>query len=385
MSHKFTPTLPDEIEFRQLPMASEASFQSGPVRIEALDTLRFIAAMIVVVGHGAAVLPEFSVPWAMKGLMNAKSAVALFFILSGYVLHLSFRSKALHWRPLTAFTIKRALRLYPLHFVALGLAAAAVSFFPLQESPALMGAEYTRESIASYDHSDIRQWLHQGSLISSGINTSFVNPPIWTLAVEMRISLIFPLIAFVIARLGLRSAGILTALSFLCAPWVASKTIASVGMIPLFCLGAFAAQLLGKMPTSQRSALWLLLPGLFVYSLAEWMGRQMLGNLGPFYMAGLGSALMIAAIIRHPSLASSMSHPLLVQLGQCSYGIYLLHFPLLLMLTCTMQRYGLSLQAMLPCLVAFTIALAWVLFRLVERPFMELGRKWSARVVPPGT
>ena len=46
------------------------------------------------------------------------------------------------------------------------------------------------------------QWLHQASLISSGMDTTFINLPIWTLAAEMRISQPFLLIAFVVARTG---------------------------------------------------------------------------------------------------------------------------------------------------------------------------------------
>jgi len=235
-----------------------------------------------------------------------------------------------------------------------------------------MNAEYARETL-SHNHHDARQWLQQASLISGGMDTTFVNPPIWTLAAEMRISLIFPLIAFVIARTGLVTSGILTVLSFLLGPWLASKTIATVGMIPLFCLGAFTAQWMNTVPTSQRSGLWVMLPGLVLYSAAAWMGRGLLGKEAPFYVAGLGAALMIAAMVCHPRLARPFSTPALVRLGQLSYGIYLLHFPLLLAVTWAIERAGASGQMILPGVLAVTLVLSWVLFRAVEKPFIARG------------
>jgi peptidoglycan/LPS O-acetylase OafA/YrhL len=275
-------------------MSPSATETRGHQRIEALDTLRFFSALDVVLELSHTVFPAFVVPAPLHGLFSAYSAVALFFVLSGYVLHLSVRSKDLHWRNLGAFTIKRVFRLYPLHFVALLLAAAVVFLLPLKDCAMLMNAEYSSETL-THNHHDARQWLQQASLISGGMDTTFVNPPIWTLAAEMRISLIFPLIAFVVARTGLGTSGILTVLSFLLGPWLASKTIATVGMIPLFCLGAFTAQWMNTVPTSQRSGLWVMLPGLVLYSAAAWMGRGLLGKEAPFYVAGLGAALMIAA------------------------------------------------------------------------------------------
>lgn len=269
-------------------------------------------------------------------------------------------------------------RLYPLHFVALLLAACAVFLLPIKDCAMLMNAECARETL-THEHHNARQWVHQALLISGGMDTTFANPPIWTLAAEMRISLIFPVVAFVVARTGLVTSGILTALGFLLGPWMASKTIATVGMIPLFSLGAFTAQWMSTVPTSQRSGLWVMLPGLVLYSAAAWMGRDLLGKEAPFYVAGLGSAIMIAAIVRHPRLARPFSTPVLVRLGQLSDGVYLLHFPLLLAETWAVERAGASGQMILPCLVVATLLLSWVLFRTVEKPFIALGLRYARR------
>jgi peptidoglycan/LPS O-acetylase OafA/YrhL len=103
------------------------------------------------------------------------------------------------------------------------------------------------------------------------------------------------------------------------------------------------------------------------------MGRETLGKEAPFYVAGLGAAFMIAALVRHPRLADPLSHPILVQLGQLSYGIYLLHFPLLLAVTWAVEKVGASGQMILPGVLAVTLVLSWVLFRAVENPFMAWG------------
>jgi peptidoglycan/LPS O-acetylase OafA/YrhL len=120
--------------------------------------------------------------------------------------------------------------------------------------------------------------------------------------------------------------------------------------------------------------------GLVLYSAAAWVGRDMLGKEAPFYLAGLGAALMIAAMVRHPRLARPFSTPVLVRLGQLSYGVYLLHFPLLLAVTWAVERAGASGQMILPCLVVVTLALSWVLFHTVEKPFIAWGRRLSGSI-----
>ncbi len=354
---------------------------AGPRRIAGLDTLRFLAALMVVVAHARGVYRLFEAPWPVEGVMNAYSAVALFFVLSGYVLHQSCVAAGFGPRAYGSFVVRRVLRLYPLHLVALGLAAVVILALPLGGSPLLGSSEYAQETIARGDHHDLRQWLNQAILVGGGMDSTFANPPIWTLAAEMRISLLFPLLSLLVARTGIRTAAVLTLVSMACGPWLAKVTLPTAGMVPLFLLGALAAKAGDCIPGLRRTPGWLFWAGLVVYAMAACTSRTPFGRLGLFYVAGLGSALMMLVVAHHEGFARRLSHPVLVGLGLCSYGIYLLHFPLLLLVTWAAGRAGAPPAAILPALLVLVIPLAWILYHAVERPFIVLGRRLSGRKI----
>jgi peptidoglycan/LPS O-acetylase OafA/YrhL len=79
--------------------------------------------------------------------------------------------------------------------------------------------------------------------------------------------------------------------------------------------------------------------------------------------------------------------PLLRFLGGISYGIYLVHVPCLNAVEGALHHFtsgnsGLFLELVqLIGTMAVATAVAWCLFRLVERPLISLGRRWSARAI----
>jgi peptidoglycan/LPS O-acetylase OafA/YrhL len=129
-------------------------------RIEALDSLRFLAALAVVLEHTASVV-GYGVPrfFPLAGMANAYSAVALFFVLSGYVLQRSWKTP-LTVQSYAAFQVRRIFRLYPLHVVGLGFAALLLFFVPLGNSDLLTQSDYARDPIKNHDHHDVRQWVN---------------------------------------------------------------------------------------------------------------------------------------------------------------------------------------------------------------------------------
>ena len=288
-------------------------------------------------------------PSPLRGLFSAYSAVALFFVLSGYVQHLSFRSKGLHWCNLGAFTHKRVFRRYPLHLVALLLAAVVVFLLPLKDCAMLMHAEYARETL-THDHHECepvaapsladQRWdghdIHQSADLDAGGGD-----------------------AHLAAVSADRVRGRADRYFHLGYPHGAELSAGSVGgeqdhrhgghdPLVLFRRVYGAADGRAARTATRRSGVWVMVTGLVIYSAAAWIGRGLLGKEAPLYVAGLGSALMIAAMVRHPRLARPFSTPFLVRLGQLSYGIYLLHFPLLLAVTWDVERAGASGQ-MIPC------------------------------------
>jgi peptidoglycan/LPS O-acetylase OafA/YrhL len=97
-------------------------------------------------------------------------------------------------------------------------------------------------------------------------------------------------------------------------------------------------------------------------------------------LEGLFSAGLIMAIVTSTPKASALQHPLLVWLGNISYGIYLLHVPSVFLSARLMDVAGMNaglLRAVLLVAVAVVITLvaAQLMYLLVEKPFNTFGRR----------
>jgi peptidoglycan/LPS O-acetylase OafA/YrhL len=94
-------------------------------RYKPLDSLRGLAALFVFFGHYLGIWGDiFShknlVETPLGILFNGTASVMLFFVLSGFVLSLPFINGEKPLK-LTAFYVKRILRIYPAFIFAIGL------------------------------------------------------------------------------------------------------------------------------------------------------------------------------------------------------------------------------------------------------------------------
>ena len=315
---------------------------------------------------------RFSPPAWLVPALNAYSAVAFFFVLSGFVLHLSLQRRPIAISTVTGFLVKRVFRLYPLFFISLLVAGLALTQPSIATNPFVAGSAYTAATVLDQNHADGFQWLMQLTLISPWTDNTFVNPPMWTLAAEMRISLLFPFLSFLTRKLESRGLLLLTFALFLVSPFLARFTIPTLAMVPLFFLGVVIAEWvrLGK-----GTELWLpaLLTGIALYGVAPWVGSQTQGLTAHLYVAGWGGGLVILALTACQRLSSLLGHPRLRFLGECSYGVYILHFPFILWLVCRDPLTSAGGAAFFSAVWALTIASSFLLFHLIEAPCIRAG------------
>lgn len=165
------------------------------MRFERIDQLRGFAALAVVVCHfavsaynGAPNAGEPPLPWLRLVLGFGYLGVPLFFVISGFCIHLP-QAQALarvgavapDWR---RFFRRRFLRLYPPYVAALAVAVLLLLFatgtLPVP-CPAV---------------------LLQALLLHTFHPATFdgVNPPAWTLAVEAQLYLAYPIVLALVAR-----------------------------------------------------------------------------------------------------------------------------------------------------------------------------------------
>ncbi len=149
-------------------------------RIGALTTTRAVAALMVVIFHyGCNVFP-FNLQEHF--FRQGNIAVGYFFVLSGFVLYLSYADKGVTYKD---FIVRRLARIWPLYVFAILLA----SVYPLYK--------YYIESLQPEPHFGMSLFLNI-TLLQAYIPgyALTVNSPGWSLSVEMFFYLLFPLLLY---------------------------------------------------------------------------------------------------------------------------------------------------------------------------------------------
>lgn len=376
--------------------ATDANSASAPrVRIGVLDSLRGIAALSVLLFHALSFIPElaptlevmrpaFLVEPSLKTflltltplslLWKGLEPVILFFVLSGFVLSLPYhRNNAPSY---LAFVIRRACRLLLPCAVSVLAAALAVELVGQYHAQGI----YARFN-AIWDEPVTSSVLLRHLLLLEPENYP-LNTSIWTLYHEWRVSLIFPLLILLVrtgtgpaAAVSLFGVGLAIAERKL----LGSHHLGSLYFLPYFVLGVVLASrrhaVIERIKASSswgRAGLWFICFLLLVV-------RPLLPFIETFenLAVGFGTALLIALILGSPTAQALLERPALTWLGRVSFSLYLVHIPLLLTGIRVLPE-AMPLPARLTLLVLLSLALSELMYRAVERPSMQLGRRLTA-------
>lgn len=99
--------------------------QANPSSIEALTSIRFFAALCVLLYHsgGPAISSLSATPEAVKNFFaNGYLGVTFFFVLSGFILTHVYFGKLHNGRAVQQYALARFARIYPVYLLALLLA-----------------------------------------------------------------------------------------------------------------------------------------------------------------------------------------------------------------------------------------------------------------------
>lgn len=342
---------------------------TGTHELRALTSVRGIAAWMVVLYHirlSIAGLPDGWVRFFAKGYL----AVDFFFLLSGFVIWLSWGSRLREsgWREVPHFLQKRIARVWPLHLVVLGGAVALAVLL------AVMG----RHNPAEFPFGELP--LHVFLLQNWGLTGKLAwNDPAWSISCELAAYLAFPLLVRAVDWRTLPSwlvASAAAAFLLILAAVMANQPtlghdIARLGLVR--CLTEFAAG-------SAICALWLRwkaaprLPALLAFgfsatAVSGWaMGLPETLAI-PFAFAGLLLGLALTSGLRgNPLDAAPLRY-----LGEISYATYLSHFMLFVVFKLAFVDDAHAVPPVLVALyLAMVLACSVALYHLVERP----AQKW---------
>lgn len=331
----------------------------GSAQIDALQHLRALAAVLVVVYHVALRAGQPS-SFVVGGV-----GVDIFFVVSGCVMWLSSQRARLDLRQFLAHRIARIVPLYWAVtgiYVVIGLLAPAVSPWP---------------------------GLHLAELLMSIGFVPYRNPageilpmvgPGWTLNLEVFFYLIF---AFTVIRL--RSLGLLLLyLATLAAIGVfVPRDAAAVwvfytnGMLLEFAAGALVARCwLTRPPWFRSRRLAVTMIGLAVVGLAC---SQLLA-FEPYWSRllvwGLPALGLVLGLLMLEASGARLRSRLLSQIGDASYSLYLLHT---LVIAMVYKFVGPHMLALLAVSLPLACVLAHQSFRHLEKP----AARWVlARLLP---
>ncbi len=379
------------------PVAGAAPGETPDVTFPALDTLRAVGAIAVLTTHVAFWAGDYTVGGAWGTVLaRLDVGVALFFVLSGFLLSRPWLGRALDDRPAPStgrYLWKRLLRIAPLYLLAAVLALALI------EDNADRGPG---------------QWVTTLLLLDTFADST--DPAglthMWSLAVEVTFYLVLPLLMLLAVGRRLRMRRLAAALVVMVALtcWWHLDGAARIGTVtpgnPLQWLPAYLswfalgiglaathelrvrgrhAWLTDRVVAVGRApgACWALALGLLLVSATPLAGPTMLAV--PTEAESLTKSVLYAAIgflVVVPGLYAPaggtflrlMAHPVPRHLGVISYGIFALHLPVLHLV---MHLTGWTLfQVDLLPLWALTLALSVVVaeaaYWLVERPALRL-------------
>jgi len=365
---------------------------------EELDSLRGLGAFTVIWCHFLGCLPPDTAQhqwwiWLFKDtplsvLQAGNEGIVFFFLLSGFVLSLSFiggKKQPLY----LPYLAKRIFRLYPAYLVAV-FAAYLVKLF-CYNGPIPGYAEF-------FNH----LWQLSGGWnifvshlpLITQFKTAHLNPPVWSLVVEMRISLIFPLLVLLFTRFKAKSVALGLLFSILCgyvalhlkaegSHKVAQSIFRTLSFIGYFQLGIYLAdnknQFIEKVASlSRKSRYGLVLAGtllytndLWLHALTQYVPQVLMLNKPPLtnFLTGLGASIFLIVAISIPSF---LSNRVVHFFGTISYSMYLLHTVILNAFVATLHPY-LNMWQMWILVFTATVAASAFCFHFVELPSMKLG------------
>jgi peptidoglycan/LPS O-acetylase OafA/YrhL len=351
-----------------------------------LTGIRALAALLVLGLHTDQNVPSGVLnvlPFLARGYLG----VDFFFVLSGFIItHVYFASLAQPSRNgVRVFLWHRFIRLYPVHVTVLAALVILISIVRANHI-ALNNPQEWRFADLPWQLTLLHAW---GVTPKPGWNA-----PSWSISAEWFAYLLFPLLAPVLTLVRDRATALLvataaltgTAWAFALADWSLNIWVGAPALARVtgeFLCGAALcrAVALAPKPASLRGD--LLGATAFLLFLA---GASL--AMRDFGLVALLALTIFGAATAHGFLAAMLGSRPFVWLGEISYSIYMVHFPVLLVLQRIWARAGIAewsasgRVAAFMATVVLVISVAAMLFYAVERPARMRLRDRLGKLAP---
>ena len=364
-------------------MTEESQQQASLAHHRGLDGLRGVAVILVIIFHSG-------LGWLPGGFLG----VSVFFTLSGFLItSLLINERENSGRiNLKAFWGRRLRRLAPASLVVIAGVVGLASWL----STSIEASRIKGDAISATLYFSNWRFIYSGHSYGELFASPSPLQHLWSLSIEEQLYVIVPVVIAGLFALGLRRRAI--GIVFLIA--VAGSTIATMftnsheliyygthTRAAELLLGSALACLFGqrieKLAVNKAKSLSTLyivpIVGVVVLSRFSSVDSPWVYSGALTAFAGVSVICLIAAIQAGPVRSILSSSPL-VRVGEVSYGLYLIHWPVIVWLNS--ERVDLQPTALFGVQVIVTVILTVASYWLIEQPIRRrkvlLSVRWAA-------
>lgn len=327
-------------------------------RFERLDGLRGVAAVMVLLGHVTSIIFINTV------VPHKELAVLFFFMLSGFVLSYAYEEKIYNGLSFGEFWTARLIRLYPMVLLS---SFVGILYFTILDPT----FRITLRSSLAISLNMLCLPAHFWAHFSFGDFP--LNPPEWSLFFEFVESALFAVI-FVRLKTSFVTIGflVLAVLYFVSQISPIPRDLSLLANLleatSAFLGGIWTWRLQHKMPRYQIHAAWLAI------AVAV---PTILPSGGDAWISLMCMLVIFPAVISFGSQGIGKGNPLERFLGDISYPLYIVHWPVVLLVLHFIQGHSAQAIAATACILC-ALAAAWACLQLYDLP---VRRFLSARLL----
>jgi peptidoglycan/LPS O-acetylase OafA/YrhL len=318
---------------------SRAPVATGPGRVVGLDGIRGLAALFVVLNHvferawpgypGAGYPGANHAPLWAAWMLYGRFAVVVFIALSGFSLGLGPARTGWRFKSIATYAHRRAWRILPPYWAALGF-SLLITWCVLAQP--------------GWRRPDGKSVVVYGLFVQDVFSTGSPNRAFWSIAIEVQLYILLPLLLILVRRVSARAmvglvAAIVVTVGVL-GPHVPLMNSALVKFTPdlavLFAVGLLAAGIVtaDERIRSRPWAGYALAATVPVVVLMAVKGAAW-SNLNLFWLdlawaPAVGCLLAAIGASRPRPVVRFLDSRLPRTLGSCSYSLYLTHLPIVI-------------------------------------------------------
>lgn len=341
------------------------------MKVDQLTFTRFIAAIAIVIYHFGRYVAPFNLPFLHEVFLNANLGVCYFFILSGFVMVIAYGKKE-GKIDVPGYYLKRFARIYPVYFFALAITTILViRNHGVYLNGFVLGAML------------LQAWVPQYAVT--------LNSPGWSLSVEFLFYLLFPfLFNYLYSRFKLKTTAIgiiaFWALSLLVLNCLffssfnqgyASASDNFMSFSPVMHVNEFlVGNLIGLIYLRYQEyngSYDIYLIGLFAAIILVSYFDVSLGirlNIHDGFMALLFAPfILLLALNKNGSITRVLKHKSYILLGEISYSIYIIQYPVSLLTNYFYKMFHISQpEVVFYSYVPILLAASFACYYFIEIP-----------------